>query len=574
MGNPMNRTDAEIRRRKAAWKRVGELSAESETLTIGDLFRADPARAEDFSLETCGWLFDYSKHRLDRPLREALATLAESSGLRAEIEAMFRGEKINRTENRAVLHVALRDRSGRPIYVDGEDVMPGVRRVLHRMETFCGEIRSGKRRGTTGAPFRNIINIGIGGSDLGPAMVCKALQPYGDASLRMGFVSNVDEADFVETVRGCDPAETLFIVTSKTFTTAETMTNARTARDWLLESLKDPRAVADHFVAVSTRRDRVAAFGIAPENMFEFWDWVGGRYSLCSAVGLPIMLFIGPERFREMLEGFHAMDAHFREAPFERNLPVLMGLLGILYRNFRGAQTHAVLPYNHYLARLPAYLQQLDMESNGKSLDRSGRRVDHATGPVLWGEPGTNGQHAFFQLLHQGTHLVPADFIVFRTSPHGIGDHHEQLLANCFAQAEALAFGKGLDEVLAEGVDPAVAPHRCFEGNRPSSLFFADALTPRTLGSLLAAYEHKIFTQGVLWDIYSFDQWGVELGKVLARRILGELKADRPGELAHDASTNRLIRRARENPETSRPSERRPGTMCEDGASQRGTDGA
>lgn len=527
------------------WKTLERHYREIRDVHLRDLFRADPQRAARFSLEAGDLYLDYSKNRITEETMRHLVALAKAVHLRDEIDAMFRGEKINRTENRAVLHVALRNRSNTPIYVDGKDVMPDVNAVLDKMARFAREIRSGEWRGHTGRPIRNVINIGIGGSDLGPAMAYEALKAFSDRSLRFRFVSNVDSTHLVEALRDCDPAETLFIVSSKTFTTQETMTNAESARAWLLQALGSPEAIARHFVAVSTNAERVAAFGIDTRNMFEFWDWVGGRYSLPSAIGLSLMIAIGPEHFFDLLEGYHRMDRHFAEAPFEANMPVILALLGIWYNNFFGAETVAVLPYEQSLARFPAYLQQADMESNGKCVSRRGRRVRYQTGPIVWGEPGTNGQHAFFQLLHQGTKLVPCDFIAFARSQNPLGDHHDKLIANCFAQAEALAFGKTAEAVAQEGVPRWLVPFKVFEGNRPSNVILAPALTPSVLGQLIALYEHKIFTQGVIWDIFSFDQWGVELGKVLAGRILNELACVEEPELSHDESTNALIRRYR-----------------------------
>jgi glucose-6-phosphate isomerase len=512
---------------------------------LREWFADDPARAERMSLEAAGLYLDYSKHRVGSDTLERLFDLARACDLKRETEAMFGGERINRTENRPVLHVALRNRANTPVVVDGRDVMPEVNATLDRMAQFARALRAGEWKGHTGRPLRNVVNIGIGGSDLGPAMACRALRAHADRRLTPRFVSNVDATHFVEETRDLDPAETLFIVASKTFTTQETMTNAHTARRWLVDALGSEKAVARHFVAVSTHEAEVLRFGIGADSIFGFREWVGGRYSMTSAIGLPIMLFIGPERFCEMLEGFHAMDCHFREAPLERNLPVLLALLGVWYNNFFGAQTHAVLPYDQYLERFPAYLQQLDMESNGKGVTRDGERVAVQTGPIVWGEPGTNGQHAFYQLLHQGGKLVPCDFIGALRPAHAVGDHHDKLTANMFAQAEALAFGKSADEVRAEGVPEALVAHKTFEGNRPSSVILMESLTPRTLGALVALYEHKVFTQGILWDIFSFDQWGVELGKVLAGRILAELTAPGEPSLAHDSSTDRLIARYR-----------------------------
>ncbi len=501
------------------------------------LFDEDPGRAERLALEAVGFHFDYSKHRITDETLRLLLKLAAESGLRGRIDAMFRGEKVNTSEGRAALHVALRAPRERSIELDGVDVVAQVHAVLDRMISFAERVRGGAWLGHTGERIRNIVNLGIGGSDLGPAMACEALRHYSDRSLELRFVSNVDPTDFAEATRDLDPATTLFIVASKTFTTLETMTNARAAREWSLHKLRTEKAIARHFVAVSTNAAEVAAFGIDPASMFEFWDWVGGRYSLASAVGLSTLLAIGPARFRELLGGFHMMDEHFRTAPFEKNMPVLMGLLGVWYASFFGAQTHAVLPYDQYLQRFPAYLQQLVMESNGKRVTRGGAPVDCATGPILWGEIGTNGQHSFFQLLHQGTHLVPCDFIAFAQSLNPIGQQHDLLLANVLAQSEALAFGKN--------ESPAVDPHRSFEGNRPSSFLLAKRLTPETLGKLIALYEHSVFTQAAIWDIDAFDQWGVELGKQLAGRIAPELAEDAEPALAHDSSTNVLIQRVR-----------------------------
>ncbi|MCS6770975.1 MAG: glucose-6-phosphate isomerase [Kiritimatiellae bacterium] len=524
------------------WKKLSSHARAMKRIHLRKLFEADPQRAEKFSLQVGDLYLDYSKNRIVERTMELLLALAEAVELREEIAAMFRGDKINGTENRAVLHVALRNRSNTPIFVDGKDVMPEVNAVLDRMRDFSRRVRSGEWRGHTGRRIRNIVNIGIGGSDLGPAMAYEALKPYSDRSLTVRFVSNVDATHFVESTRDLDPEETLFIVASKTFTTQETMTNAETARAWALARLRDPAAVAKHFVAVSTNAEKVAAFGIDTANMFGFWDWVGGRYSLTSAIGLPLMIAIGPENFDALLDGFHLMDRHFATAPLEKNMPVILGLLGIWYNNFFGAQSHAILPYDQYLNRFAAYFQQGDMESNGKSVTRSGERVEWQTGPIIWGEPGTNGQHAFYQLIHQGTKLIPCDFIGFCRSHNPIGDHHAKLMANCFAQTEALAFGKTGAEVRAEGVPDPLVPHKTFEGNRPTNTILAPQLTPSVLGQLIALYEHKIFTQGVIWDIYSFDQWGVELGKVLANRILPELMAEQEPALAHDSSTNALIR--------------------------------
>ncbi len=513
--------------------------------SLRDLFAADPTRGERLNVEAVGLYLDYSKHRVTDETLQLFLALAEESGLRGRIDAMFGGEKINITEDRAVLHVALRAPRGATIMVDGENVVPAVHAVLDRMAAFADRLRSGAWTGHTGKRIRTVVNIGIGGSDLGPVMAYEALRGYSDRALTCRFVSNVDDTDFAEATRDLDPAETLFIVASKTFTTLETMTNARTARDWTLAALGDEAAVARHFVAVSTNAKAVAAFGINTANMFGFWDWVGGRYSMDSAIGLSTMLAIGPDGFRQMLAGFHAMDEHFRTAPLAENLPVLMGLLTVWYTDFFGAETVAVLPYEQYLKRFPAYLQQLTMESNGKSVTLDGRRVDYQTGPIFWGEPGTNGQHSFYQLIHQGTRLIPCDFIAFCKSLNPLGEHHDILLANVMAQAEALAFGKTAAEVRAEGTAEWLVPHRTFEGNRPSSIILADRLTPELLGALVALYEHSVFTQGVIWNVGSFDQWGVELGKVLANRIIPELQGAGEPDLKHDSSTNALIRRYR-----------------------------
>ena len=528
------------------WQALREHYDVVKDLTMRSLFEGDPARASRFSM-TAGDLFlDYSKNRVTEETMRLLLDLPERLGLRKAIDGMFGGEKINRTEDRAVLHVALRAPEGSTILVDGENVVPGVHRVLKQMSEFADKVRSGEWKGFTGKPIRNVINIGIGGSDLGPAMATAALGAYADPELRVRFISNVDGTHFAETVRDLDPAETLFVICSKTFTTQETLTNAHSARVWSLAALGDEAAVAAHFVAVSTNAKDVAEFGIDTDNMFEFWDWVGGRYSLCSAIGLSLMIAIGPKNFYEMLEGFRVMDHHFHQAPFKENMPVIMALLGIWYNNFFGAQSYAVLPYDQYLARFPAYLQQLDMESNGKSVDREGRRVNYQTGPIVWGEAGTNGQHAFYQLIHQGTKLIPADFIGFRSSHNPLSDHHLKLMANFIAQPEALAFGKTPEEVRAEGVDERLVPFKTFEGNKPTNTILAESLTPRVLGQLIALYEHKIFVQGQIWDIYSFDQFGVELGKVLAKNILSELTAPEEPVLDHDSSTNGIIRRVRE----------------------------
>jgi glucose-6-phosphate isomerase len=530
---------------RSAWKSLGSHCPEMRDLNLRKLFADDPKRGERLSAESVGIYLDYSK------TMSLLLQLAEESGLRGHIDAMFRGDKINVTENRAVLHVALRAPKSESIVVDGEDVVPQVHRVLDKMAVFANRIRSGEWKGHTGKPIRNVINIGIGGSDLGPVMAYEALRHYSQRDLTFRFISNVDGTDFVEATRDLDAEETLFIVSSKTFTTLETMTNAHSARIWALEKLKHHAAVARHFVAVSTNAEGVSKFGIDTANMFEFWDWVGGRYSMDSAIGLSTMIAIGPEQFDEMLDGFHQMDEHFRTAPFERNLPVLMGLLSVYYNNFFDAQTIAVLPYEQYLKRFPAYLQQLTMESNGKHVTLDGTKVDYQTGPIIWGEPGTNGQHSFYQLIHQGTKLIPCDFIAFTQPISKIGRHHDILLANVFAQAEALAFGKTAQEVEAEGTAAALVPHRVFEGNRPSNTLLLDRLTPTALGKLVALYEHSVFTQGTIWQVDSFDQWGVELGKVLAQRIIPELESHDEAELKHDSSTNTLIRRYRKQKEAA-----------------------
>jgi len=528
-----------------AFKALGAHHVSLRGVHLRELFARDPGRGERLVAEAAGLYLDYSKQRVTDETLALLLDLARASGLRARIEAMFAGEKLNVTEGRAVLHVALRAPRGARIVVDGEDVVPRVHAVLDRMADFAGRVRSGAWTGFTGRAIRNVVNLGIGGSDLGPAMATEALRWYADRRLTLRFVSNVDGADFVESTRDLDPAETLFVVASKTFTTIETLTNAHTARRWCVRALGDERAVTKHFVAVSTAEAEVRKFGIDPANMFPFWDWVGGRYSLWSAIGLSLMVAIGPERFRELLAGAHAMDEHFRGAPFERNLPVLLALLGLWYDDFFGAETLAILPYSHYLARFSAYLQQLDMESNGKRVDLEGRAVDYQTGPIVWGQPGTNGQHAFYQLIHQGTKLIPCDFIGFLRPLDEVGEHHPLLVANLFAQTEALAFGKTAEEVAAEGVPALQVPHRTFPGNRPSSTILAERLTPAVLGALVALYEHKVFVQGTIWRINSFDQWGVELGKALANRITPELTAPAEPQLTHDSSTNALIRRFR-----------------------------
>ena len=510
------------------------------------LFADDPKRGTRLTAEAVGIFLDYSKNRITDETLKLLLQLAEESGLRARIDAMFRGEKINITENRAVLHVALRAPRGATIVVDGENVVPQVHAVLDKMTDFSNRVRSGAWKGHTGKRVRNVINIGIGGSDLGPVMAYEALKYYSDRAMTFRFVSNVDGTDFVEATRDLDPAETLFIISSKTFTTLETMTNAHSARDWSLQGLGgDVKAVARHFAAVSTNAAKVSEFGIDTANMFGFWDWVGGRYSMDSAIGLSTMLAIGPENFRSMLAGFHQMDEHFRTTPFERNLPVLLGLLAVWYNDFFGAQTVAVLPYEQYLKRFPAYLQQLTMESNGKHVTLDGSRVACATGPIYWGEPGTNGQHSFYQMIHQGTRLIPCDFIAFGRPLNPLGRHHDLLLANVFAQAEALAFGKTPEQVKTEGTPDWLVPHRVFEGNRPSNTILLEKLTPEALGKLVALYEQSVFTQGSVWGIDSFDQWGVELGKVLAQRIVPELESKREPTLDHDSSTNAVIRRYR-----------------------------
>jgi glucose-6-phosphate isomerase len=530
----------------AAWAALAAHKTRIATLHLRELFAKDPARGERMAVEAAGLYLDYSKHRVTDETIALLLELAAAAGLRARIDAMFRGDRINVTEQRAALHVALRAPRGASIVVDGRNVVADVQAVQDRMAGFANRVRGGAWKGHTGKRIRNVVNVGIGGSDLGPVMAYEALKHYSDRAMTFRFVSNVDGTDFAEAVRDLDPAETLFVVSSKTFTTMETMTNAGSARAWALAGLGgDADAVARHFVAVSTNAGKVSEFGIDTANMFGFWDWVGGRYSMDSAIGLSTMLAVGPDNFRAMLDGFHAMDEHFRTAPFERNLPVLMGLLAVWNNNFLGAQTVAVLPYEQYLKRFPAYLQQLTMESNGKRVTQDGTRVAVDTGPIYWGEPGTNGQHSFYQLIHQGTRLVPCDFIGFCQPLNAIGRHHDMLLANVFAQAAALAFGKTADEVKAEGTPDWLVPHRVFEGNRPSSTVLVDRLTPAALGSLVALYEHNVFTQGAIWNVDSFDQWGVELGKVLAQHILPELECAALPPLAHDSSTNALIRRYR-----------------------------
>jgi glucose-6-phosphate isomerase len=531
---------------RRAWKALVAHHQKVRELHLRKLFADDPKRGQRMTMDGVGLTLDYSKNRVTDETLKLLIQLADESGLRERIDAMFGGDKINITENRAVLHTALRAPKGASIVVDGENVVPQVHAVLDKMATFSDRLRSGEWKGHTGKRIRNIINIGIGGSDLGPVMAYEALKHYSDRNLTFRFVSNIDGTDFVEATRDVDPAETLFIVSSKTFTTLETMTNANTAREWLLKGLGgDKAAVAKHFVAVSTNAEKVSAFGIDTANMFGFWDWVGGRYSMDSAIGLSTMLAIGPENFRAMLHGFHQMDEHFRTTPFEKNLPVLMGLLALWYNDFFDAQTIAVLPYEQYLKRFPAYLQQLTMESNGKHVTLNGSRVSCDTGPVYWGEPGTNGQHSFYQLIHQGTRLIPCDFIAFYRTLNPLGRHHDILLANVFAQAEALAFGKTEEQVKAEGTPDWLVPHRLFDGNRPSNTILAERLTPETLGKLVALYEHSVFTQGTIWNIDSFDQWGVELGKQLAQRIIPELESKEKPALKHDSSTNNLIEQYR-----------------------------
>ena len=530
---------------RAAWKALDAHYKKIRKLHLRRLFAEDPQRGERLTAEAVGIYLDYSKNRITDETLKLLLQLAEESGLRSRIDAMFRGEKINVTEKRAVLHVALRAPKGQSIIVDGEDVVPQVHAVLDKMAAFSNRVRSGEWKGHTGKPIRNVINVGIGGSDLGPVMAYEALRHYTQRNLTFRFVSNIDGTDFAEATRDLDAEETLFIISSKTFTTLETMTNAHTARAWALATLKQDAAIARHFVAVSTNAEGVAKFGIDTSNMFGFWDWVGGRYSMDAAIGLSTMIAIGPDNFRAMLDGFHQMDEHFRTAPFERNLPVLMGLLGVYYNNFFGTQTVAVLPYEQYLKRFPAYLQQLTMESNGKHVTLDGTEVAYETGPIYWGEPGTNGQHSFYQLIHQGTKLIPCDFIAFAQPLNPLGRHHDILLANVFAQAEALAMGKTAQEVQSEGTPPRLVPHRTFEGNRPSNTILLERLTPAALGKLVALYEHSVFTQGTMWQINSFDQWGVELGKVLAQRIIPELESQKESQLKHDSSTNTLIRRYR-----------------------------
>ena len=537
--------------KRQAWKDLGAHYKKVGETHLRQLFADDPKRGERLTVEAVGLFLDYSKNRITDETVKLLIRLAEESQLRERIDAMFRGDKINLTEKRAVLHTALRAPRDATIVVDGENVVPKVHAVLDRMANFADRLRSGEWKGHTGKRIRNVVNVGIGGSDLGPVMAYEALKHYSDRAMIFRFVSNVDGTDFAEAVQDLDPAETLFVISSKTFTTLETMTNAQTARAWSLAGLAgDEKSVAKHFVAVSTNTSEVAKFGIDTANMFEFWDWVGGRYSMDSAIGLSTMVAVGPENFRALLHGFHQMDEHFRTTPFERNLPVLMGLLALWYNDFFGAQTVAVLPYEQYLKRFPAYLQQLTMESNGKHVTLDGKTVTHQTGPIYWGEPGTNGQHSFYQLIHQGTRLIPCDFIAFSKALNPLGRHHDMLIANVCAQTEALAFGKTAEQVEAEGTPKWLVPHRVFEGNRPSNTILAERLTPETLGKLVALYEHAVFTQGVIWNIDSFDQWGVELGKVLAQRIIPELEGKEEPELAHDSSTNNLIRYYRKSKET------------------------
>jgi glucose-6-phosphate isomerase len=543
-----NHEEIEPLSKRKAWKALDAHYRKMSKSHLRTLFAEDPKRGERFTAEAQGIFLDYSKNRITDETLKLLIQLAEESGLRDRIDAMFRGEKINITEDRAVLHVALRAPDGASFIVDGKNVVPQVQAVLNKMAAFCNRLRSGEWRGFTGRRIRNVVNIGIGGSDLGPVMAYEALRHYSERAMTFRFVSNVDGSDFEEAVRDLDPEETLFIISSKTFTTLETMTNGRTARVWSLKAFGgDEQSVARHFVAVSTNTGEVAKFGIDPANMFEFWDWVGGRYSMASAIGLSTMMAIGPENFRAMLDGLHQMDEHFRTAPFRQNLPVLMALISVWYTDFFGASTIAVLPYEQYLKRFPAYLQQLAMESNGKHVTLDGSVVDYQTAPVYWGEPGTNGQHSFYQLIHQGTRLIPCDFIAFTQTLNPLAEHHDILLANVFAQAEALAFGKTPEQVKAEGTPAWLAPHRVFDGNRPSNMILAERLTPETLGKFVALYEHSVFTQGAIWNIDPFDQWGVELGKVLAQRIIPELESKTEPKLEHDSSTNNLIHRYRKS---------------------------
>jgi len=544
---PINRNSNKEQRNMdaQAWEKVDELIDKNQTKTIKDLFAEDPKRAERFSLEAAGWFLDYSKNRIDAATMKALVKLAEKANLKAEIEKMFTGKKINVTEGRAVLHTALRNLDPKAkIKVDGKDVMPGVRKVLAQMGDFADTVRRGQWKGWTGKRIKYVVNIGIGGSDLGPVMANIALTPYAKRSLKFFFVSNVDSTHLAETLREVKADQTLFIVASKTFTTQETMSNAEAAKAWLVKELKDKKAVAKHFVAVSTAAKEVADFGIDTKNMFGFWDWVGGRYSLPSAIGLSLMIAIGRTNYKKLLRGYYKMDRHFRTARFERNMPVILALLGILYHNGYGAESYCVLPYDQYLSRFPAYLQQMDMESNGKCVTKDGEKVTYTTGPIEWGEPGTNGQHSFYQLIHQGTHLIPCDFIGCARTHNPIGDLHDKLMANLFAQTEALAFGKTAEECRKEGVDEKLVPFKTFEGNKPTNTLLTDELTPETLGALVALYEHKVFVQGVIWNVYSYDQWGVQLGKVLAKGVLSDLVAKKPSG-RHDASTNQLIARYR-----------------------------
>jgi len=530
-----------------AWERLKNHYRKVKQLHLRELFAEDSLRGEQMAVEAIGIYYDYSKHRVTNETLQLFWQLAEESGLRTYIDSMFRGEKINITEDRAALHIALRTPKGKSIMIDGENVIPKVHNVLDRMADLANKVRNGQWKGYTGKSVRNVVNIGIGGSDLGPVMAYEALRYYSHRDLCFRFISNIDATDFVEATRDLNPEETLFIVSSKSFNTQETMTNAKTAREWIIHQLKDTEAIARHFVAVSTNIPKVKEFGILPENMFEFWDWVGGRYSLCSAIGLSTMIAIGPDNFHAMLDGFHQMDEHFRQVPFHKNIPVISGLLGIWYNNFFGAQTVAVLPYEQYLKRFPAYLQQLTMESNGKHVTIDNKETSYQTGPVYWGEPGTNGQHSFYQLIHQGTKLIPCDFIAFTESLNPIDNHHDLLIANVLAQAEALAFGKTQQEAEEEKIPEKLIPHRIFQGNRPSSMIVIDKLTPTALGKLVALYEHSVFTQGVIWQINSFDQWGVELGKILAAKIFPELYNANISSPGHDSSTNNLIQRYRKS---------------------------
>lgn len=523
------------------WKALEEHFSRLKNIHLKKLFEDTPDRAKNFIFEVPGMYVDISKNRITEETIQLLLNLAEFAGLEKAIGDMFTGQKINETEDRPVLHIALRNRSNKPIYVDGRDVMPDVNAVLSKMADFSGRVRSGEWKGFSGKRIKNIINIGIGGSDLGPSFACEALKYYSDRDLKVSFVSNIDPTHIVETLIDKSAEETLFIIASKTFTTQETMTNAMTARKWLLKKMKDDTAIASHFVAVSTNKKEVKRFGIDPANMFGFWDWVGGRYSLTSAIGLPLMISIGSRNFFDFLAGYHVMDCHFRKTPLEKNIPVLLGMIGIWYNNFFKAESHVILPYDQYLHRFPAYLQQADMESNGKSVTKNGQKVNYQTGPIIWGEPGTNGQHAFYQLIHQGTKLIPADFIGFARSCNPKGDHHLKLIANLFAQTKALAFGKNEKTVQAEGILDRLVPFMCFEGNRPTTTIMFEQLTPANLGKLVALYEHKIFTQGVIWNIFSFDQWGVQLGKAMANNILPDLSSS-SNNLEHDSSTNNLIK--------------------------------